>query len=174
MSTTTKFCRITQNSRRCSSPLEGRGFSRAQPPMHRSRKSPTSRLVDPGVIGITRVRVAPANCSCQSHISVVHYLFDTSLAASAPSPPPPFRTQKWPEIADFLCNVSPLETTLMHLLASVANKRLTAWLSPLDATLTKNIGGKGGVMVNQRPGEGCLPLATSELFESRPGRDHRR
>ena len=29
----------------------------------------------------------------------------------------------------------------MDLLASVANKRLTAWLSPLDATLTKSIGG---------------------------------
>jgi hypothetical protein len=144
MSTTTKFCRITQNSRRCSSPLQGRGFSGAQPPMPPSRKSPTSRLLDPGVMGITRVRVAPANPSCQSHISVVHYLLDTSLAASAPSPPPPFRTQKWPEIAEFLCHVSHLEATLMHLLASVANKRLTAWLSPLDATLTKNTGGSIG------------------------------
>jgi hypothetical protein len=28
----------------------------------------------------------------------------------------------------------------MYLPASVANKRLTAWLSPLDATLTKNRG----------------------------------
>jgi hypothetical protein len=28
----------------------------------------------------------------------------------------------------------------MDLLASVANKRLTAWLSPVDATLTKNRG----------------------------------
>src|ERR1700686_3781986 len=29
---------------------------------------------------------------------------------------------------------------LMDLPASVANKRLTAWLSPLDATITKNRG----------------------------------
>src|SRR5216684_5430649 len=29
----------------------------------------------------------------------------------------------------------------MHLPASVANKGLTAWLNPLDATLTKNRGG---------------------------------
>src|SRR5713226_137457 len=36
--------------------------------------------------------------------------------------------------------LSPLAATLMDLLASVANKRLTAWLSPLDATLTKNTG----------------------------------
>jgi len=36
--------------------------------------------------------------------------------------------------------VSPLTATLTDLPASVANKRLTAWLSPLDATLTKNRG----------------------------------
>ena len=36
--------------------------------------------------------------------------------------------------------VSPLAATLMSLPASVANKRLTAELSPLDATLTKNMG----------------------------------
>src|SRR5713226_5843675 len=36
--------------------------------------------------------------------------------------------------------VSPLVATLMGLPASVANKRLTTGLSPLDATLTKNRG----------------------------------
>src|SRR6266481_6027802 len=36
--------------------------------------------------------------------------------------------------------VSPLTATLMHPPASVANKRLTAGLSSLDATLTKNRG----------------------------------
>src|SRR6266478_1866248 len=36
--------------------------------------------------------------------------------------------------------VSPLAATLMHPPASVANKRLTVGLSPLDATLTKNRG----------------------------------
>ncbi len=36
--------------------------------------------------------------------------------------------------------VSPLAATLMDLPASVANKRLTVGLSPLDATLTKNKG----------------------------------
>src|SRR6266849_5884427 len=39
--------------------------------------------------------------------------------------------------------LSPLDATLMGHLASVANKRLTAWLSPVDATLTKNRGGGG-------------------------------
>src|SRR5216684_5014181 len=111
--------------------------------MHPSKNSPTSRSVDAGAVGRTRVSVAPANSSCQSEASVVHYLSSTSLVASAPSPPPPFRTQKWSEIAQILCNVSPLEATLMDLLASVANKRLTTMLSPLDATLTKNIGGVG-------------------------------
>src|SRR6266699_3388300 len=37
-------------------------------------------------------------------------------------------------------SISPLAATLMGLLASVANKRLTTCLSPLDATLTKNRG----------------------------------
>jgi hypothetical protein len=36
--------------------------------------------------------------------------------------------------------LSPLDATLMHLPASVANKRLTAYLNSLDATLTKNRG----------------------------------
>src|SRR6266851_2551006 len=36
--------------------------------------------------------------------------------------------------------ISPLDATLMDLPASVANKRVTSWLSPLDATLTKNRG----------------------------------
>jgi len=45
--------------------------------------------------------------------------------------------------------VSPLAAPLMDLPASVANKRLTAWLSPLDATLTKNRGVGGDAAVNQ-------------------------
>src|SRR5712664_3014762 len=39
-----------------------------------------------------------------------------------------------------------LAATLMDLLASVANKRLTAGLTPLDATLTKNRGVGGAVL----------------------------
>src|SRR6266404_890210 len=39
-------------------------------------------------------------------------------------------------------SVSPLAATVMNLLASVANKRLTARLNPLDATLTKNRGSR--------------------------------
>src|SRR5260370_348646 len=51
--------------------------------------------------------------------------------------------------------LSPLPATLMDLPASVANKRLTAWLSFLDATLTKKRGG-GAFSVNTtlRQGEG--------------------
>src|SRR5258708_35413635 len=139
MSTTMKSCRTMQNS--CTSPLQGFGSSGAQPPMHPSKNSPTSGSVEAGAVGRTRVSVAPANSSCQSDGPVVHYLSGTSLVASASSPPPRFRTEKWSEIAQFLCNVSPLEATLMDLLASVANKRLTIRLSSLDATLTKNIGG---------------------------------
>ncbi len=53
-------------------------------------------------------------------------------------------------LEQFWCNVSPLAATLIVPPVSVANKRLTAWLNPLDATLTKNRG-RGAVMVNQLP-----------------------
>ena len=36
--------------------------------------------------------------------------------------------------------ISPVAATLMDLLAGIANKRLTPWVNPLDATLTKNTG----------------------------------
>jgi len=39
-----------------------------------------------------------------------------------------------------LPTVTPLDATLMGLPVSVANKRLTNWLTPLDATLTKSRG----------------------------------
>ena len=44
----------------------------------------------------------------------------------------------------------------MDLPASVANKRLTALLNPLDTTLTKNIGG-GPVIVNQTSDKEICP-----------------
>ncbi len=39
-----------------------------------------------------------------------------------------------------LAPITPLAATLMNLPASVANKRVMAWLTPLDATLTENMG----------------------------------
>ncbi len=70
-------------------------------------------------------------------------LFFSPLTIEAPP-------QSWSADPDPVGNVhcplptialSPLAATLMDLPASVANKRLTAWISPLDATLTKNTGG---------------------------------
>src|SRR5438552_1121961 len=62
---------------------------------------------------------------------------ESLLAASVPtlipsSPVPPHH---------HILRVSPSAATLMDLPASVANKRLTKGLRPLDATLTKNTGG---------------------------------
>jgi hypothetical protein len=53
--------------------------------------------------------------------------------------------QEWADSAQFWCNVSPLDATLLSLLVCVANKELTQYLSLLDATLTKNIGGGGSL-----------------------------
>jgi len=62
--------------------------------------------------------------------------------------------------------LSPLVATLMDPLASVANKRLTSRLSPLDATLTKTIG--GAILPNLElvplavlPSSACARLAGS-------------
>ncbi len=53
--------------------------------------------------------------------------------------------------------LSPSVATLFDLPASVANKRLTVWLSPLDATLTKNTGVGVSVMVNQESNKNHCP-----------------
>src|SRR4029077_8148693 len=52
-------------------------------------------------------------------------------------------------------HISPLDATLIGLLASVANKRLTDQLNPLDATLTKNTRGLP-----------TLPFLSALIFES--------
>jgi hypothetical protein len=96
---------------------------------------------DVGIIAFPQLPARPANSPCQTAVSLVPYLSGTFVAASVPSRSPHSALKKCPKVAQFLCNVSPLEATLMDLLASVANKRLTAWLNPLDATLTKSIGG---------------------------------
>ena len=44
----------------------------------------------------------------------------------------------------FWLSLTLLESTLVDLLVSVENKGLTDTLNPLDATLTKNIGGRSG------------------------------
>src|SRR5882672_69607 len=92
---------------------------------------------DAGISGFPPVPAGPPNSPCQSGTRSSGYIFGRIHGV----PRCPFRSQKCPQKCTILCDVSPLETTLMDLLASVANKRLTAWLSPLDATLTKNIRG---------------------------------
>src|SRR5580700_2912667 len=60
-------------------------------------------------------------------------------------------------------SVSPLAATLMDLPASVANKRLTPRLNPLDATLTKN-GGWGSVNSRTLQRSTCKPVLQIALL----------
>src|SRR6266851_3940051 len=61
--------------------------------------------------------------------------------------------------------LSPLAATLMDLPASVANKRLTVGLTPLDATLTKNRGwGQSRVIVHLTV-HSTLPLIFRMFFK---------
>jgi hypothetical protein len=57
---------------------------------------------------------AAANSPCQIDAPVVYYLLSTSVAASVASLQPPFRSQECPEIAQFLRNLSPLESALIQ------------------------------------------------------------
>jgi len=66
-----------------------------------------------------------------------HFLTSRSPCPPAPTPSGLLATDA----------LSPLAATFMDLPASVANKRLTDWLNPLDATLTKNRGwGQSGAI----------------------------
>src|SRR5713226_6450597 len=84
------------------------------------------------------------------------------LTPSRPSAPAPLLSRQ------HFVRVSPLAATLMDLPASVANKRLTAELTLLAATLTKNRG-EGGIIVNSKSPEGILSRGacrTGPLLES--------
>jgi hypothetical protein len=48
-----------------------------------------------------------------------------------------------PRFAQFWCNITPLDATLLDFLVCVANKGLTEALTLLVATLTQNTGGSG-------------------------------
>ena len=64
--------------------------------------------------------------------------------------------------------VSPLAATLMDLPASVANKRLTENLNPLDATLAKNTGVGPHPLVLSVPTSRCV-LRIPHVSAGRPG-----
>src|SRR5712692_5405944 len=72
-----------------------------------------------------------------------YFVTSTLLTPSESSHPKPLLTRQ------HFAPISPLAATLMDLPASVANKRLTAQLSPLDATLTKNRGVWGVLLLTR-------------------------
>jgi hypothetical protein len=72
------------------------------------------------------------------------------------------RKRKWAYFAQFWCNPSPLDATLLSPLLCVAFKGLAQDLSSLDATLTKNIGGWG----SQTSLSSFIPPGVGVLFNS--------
>src|SRR5712692_6631496 len=66
--------------------------------------------------------------------------------------------------------VSPLAATLMDLPASVGNKRLTAGLTPLDATLTKNRGWGRVLWLTRNPRKDFYPEEHGDDRRFRPCR----
>src|SRR5713101_1616515 len=58
------------------------------------------------------------------------------------------RKRKWAHSAQFWCNLSPLDATLLDPLVCVADKGLARYLSPVDATLTKKTGGGGSILTS--------------------------
>ncbi len=89
----------------------------------------------PGSFRLFSRRKIPLRLSCSNF---AHRLGVHSAEARAHS-----RKRKWAYFAQFWCNPSPLDATLLSPLLCVAFKGLAQDLSSLDATLTKNIGGGG-------------------------------
>src|SRR5260370_34139701 len=123
MSTRTKFCRITGPDM-SSNALEYR--------LRVSSRAQRGICFSPPLI------TSPANSPCQTVVPLVHCLLYTSAAASVASCGHHSTLKKCSKIAQFLCNLSPLDPTLLSSLVCVANKDLARHLSLLDATLTNN------------------------------------
>src|SRR5258708_32333865 len=98
--------------------------------MYPSRISSATHSLDPGPIGLLPIPAHPANSRCQTHIPLVHYFLGTPAAASVASRYPHSAPQNAPKTASFLCNLSPLDATLLSPLLCVANKELAQYLSP--------------------------------------------
>jgi hypothetical protein len=71
---------------------------------------------DPTISGSMQARARPANSPCQTVICLVHCFPYRFLAAPFPLPQPLFLTEKASEIAQFLCNLTPLESALIQVL----------------------------------------------------------
>src|SRR6266851_8736331 len=69
------------------------------------------------------------------------------------------RKRKGACFAQFWCNLTPLDATLLSHLVCVASKGLAQDLSSLDATLTKNIGGWGS-----QTSQSLLPYLVTSLL----------
>jgi len=85
-----------------------------------------------------------------------------------------YREWKWAYSAQFWCNLSPLNATLLSSLLCVANKELAQHLSPLDATFTKNIGGGGQTSLSSFIFNPYFLTSLPPYFQSRFSEAHNR
>jgi len=71
---------------------------------------------DPAICGSMQARARLANSPCQTVICLVYYFPYKSLAALLLSRRLPFIAKRTPQIAQFLCNLTPLESALIQVL----------------------------------------------------------
>ncbi len=94
-----------------------------------------SPSLGPSVLRVQRLPQSSRNAAPRDPYLFAFLLrYLTLLTPSKSSHPKPLLSRQ------HFAPISTLAATLMDIPASVANKRLTAWLSPLYATLTKNRG----------------------------------
>jgi hypothetical protein len=92
------------------------------------------------ISGSMQARARPADSPCETVICLVYYFPYKSLAALLLPRRLPFITKRAPQIAQFLCNLTPLESALPDHLVSAENKGFIQMLSLLECALTKNRG----------------------------------
>jgi hypothetical protein len=164
MSTDTKSCRTTSAKMLSTNPCRNlhrnaaiRGVILSAPiPIGTRRTSAESTCnhvcLNGDISGSMQARARPADSPCQTVICLVYYFPYKSLAALLLPRRLPFITKNAPQIAQFLCNLTPLESALPDHLVSVENKGFTQMLSLLECALTKN------------RGEGGYPTSSALLF----------
>jgi hypothetical protein len=96
----------------------------------------------PSILSTPKVFLDKNSTLLVTSLVIVSHRFTQSVPCEGPAPLSHYYDENRAPACPEKRNVTPLNATLVDHLTSVANKRLTENLNPLDATLTKKQGGR--------------------------------